>query len=349
MPPLPPVTMKPRAAKGTLDAPANGRNPDKVKAKVPVGTVALVWEYAEPDRNSIPSVSINFRRVESMPHPSKVSEPRAELSTVAGVPDGPSATPPVSDALEKEVATLASLKSSAPLLAVMLPVWSRVKAPTVARGFPFPSVPEKLKAKGPAIELCVRPDVWTSSVPLPLALPSNWVMSPCELFCRTKSKVILLGNGLLAIPIVICPRPSTPTRYWPSLLIEAPNTDVYSGSTMSTVPPVMPPLPPLPLAVKVPTIANGTLLASVPETEKTKVPLRLLLLKLPLGGGWAGAVLLLLQATRSESVESARNRTSALRTDIDCLRGSESNVELAIFSFEVSTGESSCKKPEPRK
>jgi hypothetical protein len=77
------------------------------------------------------------------------------------------------------------------------------------------------------------------------------------------------------------------------------------------------------------------------------VPFKLLGLKPPPGGAW-GVGELLPQATRSESVESARNRTSELRTDINFLPGSESNVELAIFSFEVSTGESSCIKPEPR-
>ena len=82
--------------------------------------------------------------------------------------------------------------------------------------------------------------------------------------------------------------------------------------------------------------------------EKTYVPFRLLALKAPLGGGTALGELLP-QATRSESEESARNKTSALRTDIDCLRGSESIVERDTFGFEGSTGESSCMKPELRK
>jgi hypothetical protein len=48
-------------------------------------------------------------------------------------------------------------------------------------------------------------------------------------------------------------------------------------------------------------------------------------------------------------VESARNKTRALRTDINFLPGSESIVELGTLWFEVSTGEFSCIKPEPEK
>jgi hypothetical protein len=87
----------------------------------------------------------------------------------------------------------------------------------------------------------------------------------------------------------------------------------------------------------------------MPEMEKTYVPLRLLGPKLPLGGGMGRVGPPLLQATKNESVERARNGTIVLRADIDFLRGSESIVELATFCFEVSTGESSCIKPEPSK
>src|SRR5258708_6765213 len=84
---------------------------------------------------------------------------------------------------------------------------------------------------------------------------------------------------------------------------------------MSRVPPV---IPPPPFAVRVPTIAKVAPALSVPETEKTYVPLKLLLLKAPLADA-TGLVMVAPfppQATKNESALIATSRTSVWRKDI---------------------------------
>jgi hypothetical protein len=81
------------------------------------------------------------------------------------------------------------------------------------------------------------------------------------------------------------------------------------------------------------------------------VPLRLLLLKLPVGGATGMLMLLPLlpQAARNRRAESARSRTNPLRTDITSPLEANLRVELVTFNVEVSTGEFTCLEPEPRK
>src|SRR5271165_399046 len=103
-------------------------------------------------------------------------------------------------------------------------------------------------------------------------------------------------------------------------------------------------MPPLPSAMRVPARARKTPFESTPVVENTYVPLRLPTVK----PTWlVGGELLPPQPTRSARVERARNRTIALRTDIDP-PWERIDRGASHLWFEVSTGFFFCIEPEPR-
>src|SRR5579864_1739016 len=84
----------------------------------------------------------------------------------------------------------------------------------------------------------------------------------------------------------------------------------------SITPPVLLMLP-LPSETKVPTMVTKLPDTSVPVAENTYVPLRLLLLKLPLGGGvTTGLLFPLPQPARTASDERITGRMRRVRSDM---------------------------------
>src|SRR5579859_4206169 len=133
-------------------------------------------------------------------------------------------------------------------------------------------------------------------------------MSAWELLIRTKSRV----TEPCDVVKVACPRPSAVTEYLPPVIVRPGNGDGRLASFRSSAPPV---IPPVPLATKSPPSANGAPPASTPSAENAYVPLRSLLLKLPLGGG----VALLLpppQPASTARAEKTMGRTKRLRNDM---------------------------------
>src|ERR1700733_1671302 len=122
--------MKPPAAKGSDEL--DGYTPDKTKARVPVGMVVLVCEYASPARVAVVSISISFRWLASIAKTSN-TPPNAELlSVVEGLEEGPRVSEPVSASFEKALMP-PSFTSSRPVRDAPL----RVKLPTAAYGLPL--------------------------------------------------------------------------------------------------------------------------------------------------------------------------------------------------------------------
>src|SRR5260221_2513169 len=187
------------------------------------------------------------------------------------------------------------------------PEASRVNPASVPIGFTLPSKPVMLRAQEPAKEDWSTV-VCRSSVPLPVAPVSNSVISPCVFEVRTKSK----PNDPDEVLTVAVPRPSAVTLYLlPLVTVRLPTPSPW-GLFTSKTPPVMPPLP---SAVSVPVISTGKAFKSEPITEKTYVPLKLLFLKPPVGGGTT--LVLLLQPARTASAERTMGRTRRLHNDIN--------------------------------
>ena len=78
------------------------------------------------------------------------------------------------------------------------------------------------------------------------------------------------------------------------------------------------------------------------------MPLRLLLLNPPVGGGTAVGELLPPQAAKKDNVESASSRTMMLRADITSPWGG-SDAQLVPVNSEVNIVEFTCFNPEREK